>query len=214
MNSWSWMTFIEDGFRQAGHDVDAGTGPVAEPVGCHEGKLGLRGVDDDEVCASVDGFLDLDSGDGVVPGEVAAVDQDAPGIPEFAEAVGHGPDTQSLTKCGDGVGAAGGVGVVDVVGAHHRPGELLQQVVLFVGGPGGGDCAEGRALALGESGGDEVKGLVPGGFDQVAVLPDVGRGNTVVAVDVLVAELAPGTRVALVNGAAEVGDGADDPVLS
>ena len=103
-------------------------------------------------------------------GGIAADEQDAPARGDVAQAGGF------ARMAGEGAGkgrVVGGALVVDVVGAEHRARELLQQVVLFVGGAVGADDADGRAaLAVAnffQLGCGEAQRVLPGGGFQLAL---------------------------------------------
>ncbi len=85
---------------------------------------------------------------GMLLGGIVAQEQDGGRGHGFAQRSG------AILLAGEGAGKGGVVGgavVIDVVGAQHRAGKFLQEVVFFVGGAIGADDADGFA-ALGYRG--------------------------------------------------------------
>ncbi len=82
--------------------------------------------------------------------------------------------------------------VIHVVGAQLPAHELLEQVVLFVGGFGrrkARQCIAAIALAQGgETLGDQGDGLLPAGGLQLAIFADKRRGEALLALDKVKAE--------------------------
>ena len=64
--------------------------------------------------------------------------------------------------------------MVDVVRAHHRAGEALQEVVLFVGGAVAAEEPDAAGLGGGflQAAGNEVQGFIPCDFNKRPVFLD------------------------------------------
>ena len=88
---------------------------------------------------------------------------------------------RALERCGEG-DEVGRAVVVDVVGADHRAGELLEEVVLLVGGAVGADDADAvGAAVLAEVAkfvAGEVEGFVPADGRELAVFADERGGES------------------------------------
>ena len=59
--------------------------------------------------------------------------------------------------------------MVNIVGAHHRSGELLDDIVFFVGTLGRGDCRKLLTFVVTQFAGDEVQGFLPGRLNEFSV---------------------------------------------
>ena len=100
--------------------------------------------------------------------------------------------------------------VVDVGGLENRTGKLLHQVVLFVGDTGRSKACTLLALVLLEILGDQLVGLVPARFLELAVLLDERLGQPVRAVDEFVGIVALGAELAFVDRVTVPGLDADN----
>lgn len=107
--------------------------------------------------------------------------QQAVGPLDVVEAVGAAGEPEGCREAGGGGGVAEPGAVVDVVGADDHPHELLDEVVVLVGGAGRGDRRHGiRASHVDgrtQSSGDVGQGLVPADRFQGAVAPQQGLGE-------------------------------------
>ena len=136
-------------------------------------------------------------------GGIAADKQDCGRGGNFAQAGGFA----GMASEGSGEGRiVGGALVVDVVGGEHSTGELLQQVVFFVGVVVGANDADGRAAAavadFFELGAGDAQGVFPGGGLQLAIGVADERGDEPVGlVDVVEAEAALGAEEIAVDAA-------------
>ena len=105
--------------------------------------------------------------------------------------------------------------MIDVVGAENRARKLLQQVVLFVGGPVGADDADGRAaLAVADFfqlAGGQAQRMFPGrGFQLAFGIAHQRLGQALGAVDKVEAEAALGAEKVAVDAALVAVVGADN----
>ena len=77
--------------------------------------------------------------------------------------------------------------VVHIVGAEHRPCELLHKVVLLIGAPGRGECSQRiRTIFifdLSEPLGDKIECFIPASLLKSAVASYQGSGQTIGMVD-------------------------------
>ena len=93
--------------------------------------------------------------------------------------------------------------VVYAVRPDHLPGELVHQVVFFVGGAGRRQTGESFAAEFRLGGldlvGDEAIGLVPGRFDELAVFSDQRGSQAVRVVNEIEPELALDAQQAVVG---------------
>ena len=103
--------------------------------------------------------------------------------PRSFDRVRHGPAAEALHQARHRRRVTQARAVVDVVGAHHGAGELLDEVVLLVGALGGGDGGEGVSACGREPLGHQVERFVPGRLLQRAVPPDERRLQPVRGVD-------------------------------
>ena len=87
---------------------------------------------------------------------------------DIGDRIGHGAAAEGCGQTGHGRSVSGTGTVVDVVCAHHRPCEFLDEVILLVGAPGRTQCRKriGAVLFLDlfELAGNQIDGLVPGGL--------------------------------------------------
>ena len=133
----------------------------------------LAGFDDDQVFI-LQARRPLDAGRDhrMVFVGVGADHQDAIGIFQFADGIGHRSGTERRGQPGHGGAVSETGAVIDVIGADPGAQQLLHQVIFFVGGPGGGPAADlfGAVLLFDflQAGGHEVQGLIPGGLLELA----------------------------------------------
>src|SRR5690606_28077395 len=90
--------------------------------------------------------------------------------------------TEHRHQTGDARSVSSSVTGVDVVGADHRPGELLGDEVQLVGRAGArkhAECVGAVELAIAaETIGGAIKGLIPGRRPQHTVVPDKRLGQS------------------------------------
>ena len=89
------------------------------------------------------GALHLAADDGVGFGGVGPDDEEGVVELDLAEGVGHRGASERCGQTGHSGSVSGSCAVVQVVGAHHHPDELLHQPVVFVGAAGRAEGAEG-----------------------------------------------------------------------
>ncbi len=132
--------------------------------------------------------------------EIAADGEDGVAILDLRKGSGRGLNAERLLEPLGHPLVALASGMVEVGGAEVLVGEFLEQKVLFVGQTPAGDDADALVAAgLLESAGRSLQGLVPGGFDQLAVLAHQRAGQALVAVDERVTEATADTQVAVVD---------------
>jgi len=157
--------------------TDVDTEPEMGPLG----GTGTAGVDGEEAGAAADAFKDMVEEDGVGLAGVGAPEDDEVGVFNFLIRAGAASCSENRRQTDDAGGVSGAVAGVDVVGADDLPGELLGEVVDFVGRLGAGEEAEGgwapRCDGFAEAAGRTVEGLVPGRGSERAVLTDQGLGE-------------------------------------
>ena len=125
--------------------------------------------------------------DGMLFGGVRADDQRHVRLFQVGERIGHRSRTERSGQTGHGGRVSETGAVIHVVRADHRAGELLVQVVFFVGGFGrreeGDAVGSVLGLDLAQTAGDERKGFVPGGLDQFSIFADERRCQAVFVID-------------------------------
>ncbi len=137
------QVFLDNDVHQAVDDRDVGTGPLAQPEGGVAHQVDPARVGNDEAFA-LQAHRPLDAGgdDGMGFRGVGARDQDTIGVLQLGDGIGH----RSRAEGGGQTGHRGAVSeagaVIDVIGAEHRPHELLHQVVFFIGHPGRAPAAD------------------------------------------------------------------------
>jgi hypothetical protein len=100
--------------------------------------------------------------------------QDDVGEFDLLDGVSH----RTASECGGQTGHRHGVSetgaVIDMVGADPRSHELLEKVVFLIGAAGRGKTGDavrsGHLLDFGQTAGDEIIGLLPGGRRQLTAL--------------------------------------------
>ena len=97
----------------------------------------LPGVDDDQVFIfQARRPLDAGRNHRMVFVGVGADYQDAIGIFQFGDGIGHSSGTERRGQPGHGGAVSETGAVIDVVGADRGAHQFLHQVIFFVGGPG------------------------------------------------------------------------------
>ena len=124
--------------HQAVDEGDVGAQAVLHGDIRQKGHLGGTGIDHDDLGAFFSAPEDPLGGDGMVFGGVGADDEDALGVGQLRDGVGHGAGTESRGQTDHGGAMSESGAVIDVVGADGGPGKFLDQVVFFVGDLGGG----------------------------------------------------------------------------
>ena len=154
---------------------DIGAGNLAEPEAGMPHQAVAPGVDDDEILIfETRRPLDAGRNHRVIFVGVGADHQDAIGILQFGDGIGHGSGTEGRGQPGHGGAVSEAGAVIHVVGADRGAQQFLHQVIFFVGGPGRTPAANlfGAVffLHLPEAAGHKIEGLIPGGLLEFAVL--------------------------------------------
>jgi hypothetical protein len=122
-------------------------------------------------------------------------------IGDVLDRLGHRTGAEGAGEADHGRGVAEAGAVVHVRGLHGHARELLHQVVLFVRDTGRGERHALLSLVLLELLGHQVKRLVPGRLDELAVLLDQRGRQPVLGVDELPGIVALGAELAFVDRA-------------
>ena len=143
---------------------------------------------------------------------IAADEKNGAGRSDVAQARGLSATSGESAGKGCVIGAAL---VVDVVGLEHRARELLQQVILFVGGAVGADDADGRAAArvanlLQFAGGNAKRVLPRGRFELAGRIANQRLRQAVGALDKVETEAALGAEEVVIDAALVAIVGAND----
>ena len=138
-----------------------------QPLVGDAGGLDLAGIADDDLGALLLGLEDAAGDDRVTVGGVVAEAEDAVGVLDLTDRVGHGAVAEGHHQARDRGAVADAGAAVDVVGADDGAGELLGDVVRFVAGaarrPGQHDrIGAVFLLDLRQFAGGEGDRLVPG----------------------------------------------------
>lgn len=173
------------------HHVGAGAvGQIEAGVVRHLDPLRIG--HDQPRLAHGDGPLDMGANDGVGCRGVGADDEDEIRVVDARDVVGHGAAAERRLQPGDGGGVAEPRAVIHVVGAQLPAHELLEQVVLFVGGFGRRETRQRiAAIALAQGGEafcNQLNGILPAGGHQLAILADEWGGEALLALDKVKAE--------------------------
>lgn len=158
--------FVDEDVGEAVEEGDVRTGARTQVYVGMTCEAHGTGVGHDQGGACKCPLEEAGADDGVGFDGIGADDQEAVGGLDVVEGVGAAGPSEGGGESGGGRGVAEAGAVVDVVGADDGPQELLDEVVLLVGGTGGGDrghrvgsaVEDGRAQAVG----DPCHRLVPG----------------------------------------------------
>ena len=101
---------------------------------------------------------------------------------DIGNGVCHGAGSECCGQTGHGGAVSETGAMIDVVGFEHRPHELLDHIIVFVGHPGGGEYAD-AVRAMGRLDSAKlirhlVQGLIPGCFPKLAVFLDKRCGQS------------------------------------
>ena len=185
-----------------------GAGGWAQPHVGIAGQLHFPGVDDHQFGVFPGGPFDGHRHHVVFLGDVAVENDDAARFFQVPDGVGGPGVTQRLLQAQGQLGLGVG-GLVDVIGLHGGAGELLGQVVLFIGAVGRGQKGEGLSGIFGQSRGNNFQSFIPGCLHQLAVAAHQGGVQPAGVVHELEAELALEAGLALIGRRVDLRDGAD-----
>ena len=159
---------VAQGHRGAGVDLQVDVGNV-----CQGNPLG---VGNNQLLAGQLGLPHIHTHDRMGVGGVGAGDENHVRVQNLLNPVGHRAAAQGVGKAGDGGAVAQSGTVVHIVGAHGGTHELLEDVVVLVGGPGAGEARHciGAVFCLHllNFSANQVQGLLPGGRLQNTVFAD------------------------------------------
>jgi hypothetical protein len=96
-------------------------------------KVDFTGVSDNKLSTLIHCFLYLQSDYWMVLCCVGSDSQDAFGIANLSYRVSHSAAAEACGQTGHSGCVSEAGTVVDIVGAHHRPGEFLENEIIFVG---------------------------------------------------------------------------------
>src|SRR3972149_2403479 len=89
-------------------------------------------VDDDQIGAAQDLFLDPGADDRMVLGYVRAINENGAGALDVVEGVGRRAGAEYHLHGGGGGGVTDPRAAVDVVGSKNGSGEFLREIIFFV----------------------------------------------------------------------------------
>ncbi|MBA7679151.1 hypothetical protein ES703_87434 [subsurface metagenome] len=135
---------------------------MPQPQSGETAELDLAGVGYDEFGAIPYRFLDIHTDYGMVLSGIGAYGEDATGIGDLGDGVGHRPTSEALGQTGNSGGVAETGTVIYVICAHHRASKFLYDVVFFIGALGRGDGSKFIALILRQLIGNQVERFLPG----------------------------------------------------
>src|SRR5690554_2409882 len=102
----------------------------------HARQFSTTGIYHYHFGASSQGPLDFCTDDGMSLSGVGTGNQEGICRHSIVDAVGHGAATQYSGQTGHGGSVSETSAMVYIIGAHHRPGKLLRQVIFLVGTTG------------------------------------------------------------------------------
>jgi hypothetical protein len=129
---------FQDDMHDAVEQGYIGAHPVVDMQVGDFRNMYLARIGDDDFGPVLLGAKDPGGDQGMGDGGVGADDENAVGLLELLDGVGHRPTSECCGKTCHGGAVSESGAVIDVVGADCRPGEFLQQVVLLVGHLGRG----------------------------------------------------------------------------
>src|SRR4030042_4947319 len=106
----------------------------------------------------------------MVLGGVSSDSQDTLSISNLGYRVGHSAAAEACGQTGHSGRVSEAGTVVDVVSAHHRPGELLENEIVLVGALGGRYGNELVPFVVRQLACYQVESLAPACLDELAVL--------------------------------------------
>ena len=141
--------------------------------------------------------------DEVAPIDIGPDEKDEIRLGHFVHGVRHGRPTDRRQHGAKGRPVCQPCPTVDRVRSKAGPHPLLEEVVFFVGPPGGRDASNGlgpmRILDLPESPGNQIEGFLPTGFDQGPGFLDQGGLKPIGMVDEIVPKPSEDTEAALIG---------------
>ena len=192
--------------QQVGEAVEhrhVGPGPALEVHVGVVGQLDAPRIDDDELGSGDHALLDARADHGMALGRIRPGEQEAIGAVEVVEGVRPARQTERGAEAGRRGRVAQARAVVHIVVAHH-PHQLLDQVVLLVGGACRGDGADrARPVALDDPSqalGDVPERLVPADLLELAVAAHERAAQPVGGAQEPVREAALHAGVAAIDG--------------
>jgi hypothetical protein len=158
---------LQDDVHQAVEQGHIGAGPLAEVQRGELGDVDGPGIGDHELDAAREhGLADHGAKDRVLLGGVGTDDEEGLGLfDDVVHRIAHGARAQAHAQAGHGRGVTQTRAMIDIMGAEHLAGELLHQVILFIGALCGGEDPDGirsRFLThLHQLAGDNVQRRIP-----------------------------------------------------
>ena len=127
---------FEDDMGQPVKKGHIGSRPMLKMKGGVPCQIDPSGVGQDEPDPTTQGPPQLQTDDGVLFCGIGTDDQKSLRLRQIAYGVGHGSASEGRCQTGHRTGMTEACTMIDIVTPYHRPGELLDQVVLFVGSLG------------------------------------------------------------------------------
>ena len=93
----------------------------------------LAGVGYDEFRAIPSRFLDIDTDYGMIISGIGAYGENATGLADLGDCIGHRPASETLDQTGHSGGMSEAGAMVHIVRSHYRTSEFLYDVVFLVG---------------------------------------------------------------------------------
>ena len=204
---------VDDRFQQPAQKQLFGAWGRPQPNVGVPGQFHFPGVYDHQLGVLPGRPFDGDPHHVVFFGDVAVENDDAGGFFEVPDGIG-GPGVaqrllQAQSQFGLGVG-----GLIDVIGLHGCPGELLGEVVLFIGAVGRGQEGESLSGIFGQSRGYHVQRLIPSCLHQLAVAADQRSLKTAGVVHELEAKFSFEAGLALIRRGIYLRHGADQGTIA
>ena len=134
---------VDDDVHHAVDQGGIGAGDELQPQLGVVDQLDMARVGHDQPGSAPGGALHLAADDRVRFGGVRPDDEEHVVELDLADGVGHRGASERCGQTGHGGSVSGSCAVVQVVGAHHHPDELLHQPVVLVGAAGRAEGPEG-----------------------------------------------------------------------
>ncbi|GAF84090.1 unnamed protein product, partial [marine sediment metagenome] len=93
----------------------------------------LAGIGYDEFHATPYRFLDIGTDYGMVLSGIGAYGENATGLADLGDCIGHRPTSETLDQTGYSGGMAEPGTVIYIICTHHRAGKFLYNVVILIG---------------------------------------------------------------------------------
>ncbi len=135
--------FVDDDVHQAVDQGRVGAGGELQPEFGVVDQLDVPRIDHYQPGSAPGGALHLAADDGMRLRGVGADDEQGVVGFHLADGVRHGGASERCGQTGHRGSVSGSGTVVEIVGAHHHPDELLHQPVVFVGAAGRAQGGEG-----------------------------------------------------------------------